>query len=166
MRLQLGSVLKAVISQRLVPRADGKGRVAAVEVLLATARVRELIEDKDRTKEIPDAIAQGHLTYGMQTFDQSLMWLLKHEAHHLRGGAAAGDEPRRLRAARLRHQRHVRLEVGRLRERRPRRARRALPPRPPAPARRVPAPPGDRRHGPRSPAATPTPTKPRSRRRG
>jgi twitching motility protein PilT len=76
-RLQLGSVLKAVISQRLVPRADGKGRVPAIEVLLATTRVRELIEDKDRTKEIPDAIAQGHVAYGMQTFDQSLMGLLK-----------------------------------------------------------------------------------------
>ncbi|MBI3181549.1 MAG: type IV pilus twitching motility protein PilT [Myxococcales bacterium] len=76
-RLQLGSVLKAVISQRLVPRADGKGRVAAVEILRATARVRELVEDKDRTKEIPDAIAQGHQTYGMQTFDQSLMSLVK-----------------------------------------------------------------------------------------
>jgi twitching motility protein PilT len=76
-RLQLGSVLKAVISQRLVPRADGRGRVPAIEVLLTTGRVRELIEDKDRTKEIPDAIAQGHLSYGMQTFDQSLMGLLK-----------------------------------------------------------------------------------------
>jgi twitching motility protein PilT len=76
-RLQLGAVLKAVISQRLVPRADQKGRVPAVEVLLATARVRELIEDKDRTKEIADAIAQGHVSYGMQTFDQSLMFLLK-----------------------------------------------------------------------------------------
>jgi twitching motility protein PilT len=76
-RLQLGSVLRAVISQRLVPRADGKGRVPAIEVLLATGRVRELIEDKDRTKEIPEAIAQGHVSYGMQTFDQSLMGLLK-----------------------------------------------------------------------------------------
>jgi twitching motility protein PilT len=76
-RLQLASVLKAVISQRLVPRADGKGRVAAVEILKATARVRELVEDKDRTKEIPDAIAAGHLTYGMQTFDQSLMSLVR-----------------------------------------------------------------------------------------
>jgi twitching motility protein PilT len=76
-RLQLGSVLKAVISQRLVPRADGKGRVPAIEVLLSTARVRELIEDKDRTKEIPEAISQGHVSYGMQTFDQSLMGLLR-----------------------------------------------------------------------------------------
>src|SRR6185295_13450829 len=76
-RLQLAATLKAVISQRLVARADGKGRVAAVEILKATARVREMIEDKDRTKEIADAIAQGHLSYGMQTFDQSLMWLVK-----------------------------------------------------------------------------------------
>lgn len=76
-RLQLGAVLRGVISQRLVPRADMRGRVPAVEILLSTARVRELIEDKDRTKEIPDAIAQGHQTYGMQTFDQSLMFLLQ-----------------------------------------------------------------------------------------
>ncbi|HSN13462.1 MAG TPA: type IV pili twitching motility protein PilT, partial [Anaeromyxobacteraceae bacterium] len=76
-RLQLGTVLRAVISQRLVPKADGKGRVPAIEVLLATSRVTELIEDKDRTKEIPDAISQGHVSYGMQTFDQSLMTLLK-----------------------------------------------------------------------------------------
>src|SRR4029079_5265554 len=64
-RIQLASVLKAVVSQRLIPRADGKGRVAAVEVLRCTARVKELIEDKDRTKEIPDAISQGFDTYGM-----------------------------------------------------------------------------------------------------
>ena len=75
-RMQLASVLKAVVSQRLIPRADGKGRVAAVEILKATARVKELIEDKDRTKEIPEAIAQGHQSYGMQTFDQSLMELV------------------------------------------------------------------------------------------
>jgi twitching motility protein PilT len=76
-RIQLASVLKAVVSQRLVPRADGKGRVAAVEILKATARIKEMIEDKDRTKEIPDAIAQGNVAYGMQTFDQSLMNLVR-----------------------------------------------------------------------------------------
>ena len=75
-RLQLASILRSVISQRLVPRADGRGRVACVEVLRTSARVRELVEDKDRTKEIHDAIAQGYTTYGMQTFDQSLMQLL------------------------------------------------------------------------------------------
>lgn len=76
-RLQLASVLRAVISQRLVPRADGKGRVPAVEVLICTARVRELIEEPERTKEIVDAIEDGFHSYGMQTFDQSLMQLLR-----------------------------------------------------------------------------------------
>ena len=75
-RIQLASVLKGVISQRLVPKADGVGRVPAVEVLIATARIREYIEDEHRTKEIGDAIAEGHVQYGMQTFDQSLMALL------------------------------------------------------------------------------------------
>ena len=76
-RIQLASVLKAVISQRLVPRADGKGRVPAVEIMLNTARVKEYIEDKDKTRKIREAIAQGFVSYGMQTFDQSLMALLK-----------------------------------------------------------------------------------------
>ena len=76
-RLQLSSILKAVISQRLVPRADGKGRVPALEILMSTARVRECIADKDRTKEINDAISKGYSTYGMQSFDQSLMQLVK-----------------------------------------------------------------------------------------
>jgi len=76
-RLQLSSILRAVISQRLVPRADGKGRVPAMEVMVTTARIRECISDKDRTKEIADAIAKGFTTYGMQSFDQSLMQLVK-----------------------------------------------------------------------------------------
>jgi twitching motility protein PilT len=75
-RLQLAGVLKGVISQRLVPRADGLGRVPAVEVLVSTARVRECIIEKDKTNEINDAIAKGYTTYGMQSFDQSLMFLL------------------------------------------------------------------------------------------
>ncbi|HSJ99112.1 MAG TPA: PilT/PilU family type 4a pilus ATPase [Myxococcota bacterium] len=76
-RLQLTSILRGVISQRLVPRFDGKGRVPALEVMVTTARVRELIADKDRTKELHDAISKGFTTYGMQTFDQSLMHLVK-----------------------------------------------------------------------------------------
>lgn len=74
-RIQLASIIKAVISQRLVPKADGKGRVPAVEVMLASARVRECIDDKDKTKQLNDAISQGFVTYGMQSFDQSLMRL-------------------------------------------------------------------------------------------
>jgi len=78
-RLQLSTILKAVLSQRLVPRADGRGRVPALEVMVSTARIRECISDKERTKELPDAIAKGFTTYGMQTFDQSLMHLVKQE---------------------------------------------------------------------------------------
>ncbi len=76
-RLQLAGVLKGVISQRLVPKADGMGRVPAVEVLVSTARVRECVIEKDKTNEINDAIARGVTSYGMQSFDQSLMFLMK-----------------------------------------------------------------------------------------
>lgn len=76
-RVQLASVLKAIISMRLAPRADGNGRVPAVEVLIATATIRGYIENPDKTKLIPDIIAQGSSQYGMQTFDQSLFGLYK-----------------------------------------------------------------------------------------
>jgi twitching motility protein PilT len=74
-RIQLASVIKGVVSQRLVPKSDGKGRVPAVEVMLGTGRIRECIDDKEKTKQLNDAIAQGFVSYGMQTFDQSLMKL-------------------------------------------------------------------------------------------
>jgi|YelNatPaOPRAMG01_1025707.scaffolds.fasta_scaffold05506_5 twitching motility protein PilT len=76
-RLQLSSILKAVISQRLVPRADNKGRVPAIEVMIATARIKELIADEEKSSEIHDTIAKGFTTYGMQTFDQSLLQLFR-----------------------------------------------------------------------------------------
>jgi twitching motility protein PilT len=75
-RLALAAVLKGVISQRLVARADGKGMVPAVEVLVMTARIRELLEDPKRTREIRDAIAGGRNPYGMMTFDQCLTELV------------------------------------------------------------------------------------------
>jgi twitching motility protein PilT len=75
-RFQLSATIKAVVSQRLIPKADGKGRVPAVEIMLATARIREFIEDSTKTKSIRDAIAEGR-SYGMQTFDQSLLDLYK-----------------------------------------------------------------------------------------
>ena len=78
-RLQLSGIIKGVISQRLVPRADGKGRVPAVEIMVSTARIRELIDDKEKSKLIRDSIQQGYTNYGMQSFDQSLMQLLKDE---------------------------------------------------------------------------------------
>lgn len=76
-RLQLASVLKGIISMRLIPKADGIGRVPAIEVLVATATVKECIIDPDKTRLIFDVIAAGHSQYGMQTFDQSLMNLYK-----------------------------------------------------------------------------------------
>ncbi|WP_303720577.1 type IV pilus twitching motility protein PilT [Malonomonas rubra] len=76
-RLQLSGVLKGVISQRLIPRAEGKGRVAAIEVMVSTARVRSLIDDETKTNHLKEAIAQGYTSYGMQTFDQALMNLVK-----------------------------------------------------------------------------------------
>lgn len=76
-RMQLSSVLKAIISMRLVPRADGKGRVPAVEILIATATMKDCILDPDKTRLIPDVIEQGMIHYGMQSFDQSLFGLFK-----------------------------------------------------------------------------------------
>jgi twitching motility protein PilT len=76
-RLILSSVIRGIISQRLVKRADGNGMVPAVEVLLSTALIRECIAIKEKTHELTDAIARGHATYGMQTFDQSLMSLFR-----------------------------------------------------------------------------------------
>jgi twitching motility protein PilT len=74
-RIQLASVLKAAISQRLMPRADGRGRVPAVEVMVTTALIRDCIVDKDKTSMIHGAIAAGTSQYGMQTFDQSIFGL-------------------------------------------------------------------------------------------
>ncbi len=74
-RLQLASVLRAVISQRLMPRADGNGRAPAVEVMISTPFIRDCIVDKDKTHLINSAIAQGTSQYGMQTFDQSIFGL-------------------------------------------------------------------------------------------
>jgi len=76
-RLQLSGILKGIISQRLLPRDDEAGRVPAVEVLISTARIRECVADQNRIREIRDAISEGHVSYGMQTFDQALMQLFK-----------------------------------------------------------------------------------------
>jgi twitching motility protein PilT len=74
-RIQLAAVLKAAIAQRLLPRADGLGRAAAVEVMVTTPFIRDSIVDKDRTSQIHGAIAAGTSQYGMQTFDQSIFGL-------------------------------------------------------------------------------------------
>ena len=77
-RFLLSSSLEAVISQRLVPRADKPGRVPATEILVNTAAVRENIRDMSKSLNIPELIAEGTVHYGMQSFDQSLMnWYRK-----------------------------------------------------------------------------------------
>jgi twitching motility protein PilT len=76
-RMQLASVLKAVVSQRLMPRIDGRNRVPAVEVLISTPFIRDCIMDKEKTHLIHSAIAQGTSQYGMQTFDQSIFSLFE-----------------------------------------------------------------------------------------
>jgi twitching motility protein PilT len=75
------------VSQRLVPRADGKGRLPAVEVLINTGRVFDRIADPDQTDSIIDVIQDGEF-YGMQTFDQALVKLVKE-------GLVTQDEARR-----------------------------------------------------------------------
>ncbi|MGQ0715000.1 MAG: type IV pilus twitching motility protein PilT [Gemmatimonadaceae bacterium] len=71
-RVRLAESVHAVVSQRLLPRADGKGRVVAAEIMVVTPLVRDLIMDEQRTAEIRDVIAEGRDQYGMQTFDQHL----------------------------------------------------------------------------------------------
>jgi len=78
-RMQLASVLKAVISMRLMQRSDGRGRVPAVEIMISTGLIQDCIINKEKTRMIPDAIAAGISQYGMQTFDQSLFYLYKKE---------------------------------------------------------------------------------------
>jgi twitching motility protein PilT len=72
-RMLLSTALAAVVSMRLVPRTDGVGRVPACEVLVNTAAVADVMRDTQKALSIPDLIAEGGTTYGMQSFDQSLM---------------------------------------------------------------------------------------------
>jgi len=75
-RLRLAEALQAVIAQRLLPRADGKGRAAALEILIATGTARDMIKDPNRVPELQDYIRESREQYGMQTFDQHLMDLV------------------------------------------------------------------------------------------
>jgi twitching motility protein PilT len=83
-RAALSATLRGIVSQRLLPRAGGRGRVPAVEVLVVNARVRERIADPSRLAELGDEMTNGDL-YGMQTFDQSLV-------HLYRNGLVARDD--------------------------------------------------------------------------
>lgn len=76
-RIRLADSLKGIIAQRLLPRADGKGRVASVEVMVATSTIQGCIREMDKTYMIPHYLEEGRSQYGMQSFDQHLMELYK-----------------------------------------------------------------------------------------
>jgi len=92
-RLQLAATLKAVVSQRLVRRADDKGRVPACEIMIATGYIRDCIINADKTRLIHDAIAAGTSQYGMQTFDQSLFDLYSKQLITLDEALARASNP-------------------------------------------------------------------------
>lgn len=92
-RLQLASTLRGVISQRLVARADGKGRVPAAEILVATEFIRECIIDPDKTRLIREILASGTSQYGMQTFDQSLFDLYSRGLITMEEASASASNP-------------------------------------------------------------------------
>jgi twitching motility protein PilT len=74
-RLILSQVLRAVVSQRLIPRADGNGMVAACEIMMANSSVRDLLAKGQDFDAIKQLIKSGQVTYGMQSFDQALLQL-------------------------------------------------------------------------------------------
>ncbi|MCK4755636.1 PilT/PilU family type 4a pilus ATPase [candidate division WOR-3 bacterium] len=76
-RVLLAATLAGVVSLRLLPRADGKGRIPAVEILLSTPTIKDYLFDAMKTMLIQSAIEEGYGQYGMQTFDQSIFKLYK-----------------------------------------------------------------------------------------
>ncbi|HRU04291.1 MAG TPA: PilT/PilU family type 4a pilus ATPase [Candidatus Brocadiia bacterium] len=90
-RAQLAMVLEGIISLRLIPRRDGQGRVPAVELLVATARTRELLQE-GKTRELADAMRDGDF-YAMRTFDQSLLMLVAEGQITEDAALAAADNP-------------------------------------------------------------------------
>jgi len=92
-RIRLSETLRAIISQRLLPRADGQGRIVACEVMVVTGTIRDCIRDPNRTAEIPDLIAEGREHYGSQTFDQHLMELVKSGLVDFEVAKAAATNP-------------------------------------------------------------------------
>ena len=112
-RFSLATALKAVVSLRLVPRADSPGRVPACEVLVNTAAVRDNIRDLNKSLNIPDLIKEGTVQYGMQSFDQSLMSWYSQGRHLVRERAVLRHQPERVRAPGPGHRGDERHELGR-----------------------------------------------------
>jgi twitching motility protein PilT len=92
-RKRLSEVLRAMVSQRLLPRADGNGQVLAVEVMRHTSAIEECIADPDKTAEIVKLIEDGGTMYGTQSFDQNLMMLHREGLISLEVAMAAATSP-------------------------------------------------------------------------
>ena len=92
-RVRLAETLTAVVSQRLLPKREGGGRVAALEIMMVTPTIRDLMLDKDRIGEIRDFIAEGREQYGMQTFDQHLTDLVTRGEVEFEVALAASTRP-------------------------------------------------------------------------
>ncbi|TVR52068.1 MAG: PilT/PilU family type 4a pilus ATPase [Gemmatimonadales bacterium] len=92
-RVRLAETLQAVISQRLLPKRDGNGRVVACEVMVVTGTIRDCIRDPERMVEIPDLIEEGREPYGSQSFDQHLLDLVREELVDFEVAKAAATNP-------------------------------------------------------------------------
>ena len=92
-RIRMADSIQAIISQRLLPRADGKGRAAALEIMIATPTIRDLIRDRNRVGEIKDYVEEGRDQYGMQSFDQHLMDLVDTGGVSFEAALAASSNP-------------------------------------------------------------------------
>ena len=92
-RIRLAEVLQGVISQRLLPTKDGKGRIVACEVMVVTGTIRDAIMDPEKTSEIVDLMAEGREQYGSQTFDQHLMDLVRADWVDFNVAMAAANNP-------------------------------------------------------------------------
>jgi twitching motility protein PilT len=93
LRIRLSESLMGVVSQRLLPRKDGEGRVAACEVMVVTGTIRDCIKDPERNSEIPDLIEEGRSHYGSQSFDQHLIELVKDGVVDFKVAKAAASNP-------------------------------------------------------------------------
>lgn len=92
-RVRLAAVLQAIYAQRLLPRADGSGRTVALEVLVCTPNIRELIGDRNRVGEIRNYIAKGRSEYGMQTFEQHLVDMVEGDVISIDTARVAANDP-------------------------------------------------------------------------
>ncbi|HLD35549.1 MAG TPA: PilT/PilU family type 4a pilus ATPase [Planctomycetota bacterium] len=92
LRQQLSMLLQGIISQRLIPRHDGKGLVPAAEILLSTPTIKDMLYE-GKTRELYDAIKEGNAYYGTQTFNQSLKYLYQNNFISVEDALSFADRP-------------------------------------------------------------------------